>query len=127
MNLLANAATTAGPVLLGLFLLWVVLSDTFETIVLPRTVARRVQLTKLFDNVLWDVWSLIARRLKPGASFREAFLGTFGPLSLLLIIVWLVGLVLAFALIFYGLRIRVNAPDEAPGFGTYLYSSPRSY
>ncbi|MCW3052139.1 MAG: hypothetical protein JWN14_1309, partial [Chthonomonadales bacterium] len=37
----------------GILLLLLILSDTFETIVLPRTVTRRVRLTRFYYLVLW--------------------------------------------------------------------------
>jgi voltage-gated potassium channel Kch len=55
---------------------------------------------------------------------RERVLGAFGPLSLLLLIlVWAVGLVFGFALMYAGLSIPVNAPEGRATWGTYVYMS----
>jgi hypothetical protein len=51
-----------------LLILW----ETFETIVLPRRVARRLRLTRLFYRSTWIPWSAVARALT--GQRREAFL-----------------------------------------------------
>jgi hypothetical protein len=75
-----------------------VVVDVFETIVLPRRVASRIRLTRIFYRSTWAPWAAIARSIRDRKR-REAFLSIFGPLSvLLLLVVWAVGLILAFAL-----------------------------
>ena len=55
---------------------------------------------------------------------REAFLSVFGPLSLLgLMITWVLGLIVGFALVHWSLGTSLHAPDAVPTFGTYLYWS----
>lgn len=110
----------------GVLLLVVVLLDTFETIVLPRSVARKIRLTRIVYRATWPLWSLIGRKMRPGGAVREPFLGAFGPLSLLfLILVWTVGLMTGFALIQHGLRspLSQGADTGEASFGTYLYMS----
>ena len=86
------AAIVAGVVLIAL-VLW----ETFETLVLPRRVARRLRLTRISFRVMWRTWSAIGRR-HPGPR-RENYLGVFGPLSLIMIFgLWAFGLMLGFAL-----------------------------
>jgi voltage-gated potassium channel Kch len=109
--------------LLGFVLLLVVLWDTFETIVLPRSVTRSFRLTRLFYRVTWTLWSAAAGRLRPGGR-RDALLGYFGPLSLILLLgFWAVCLIAGFALLQWGLGIALNTTDADTGFGTYLYMS----
>jgi hypothetical protein len=61
-------------------------------------------------------------------SQRDNFIAIFGPLSLLLIILfWAGGLVLGFALLEWGLHGPVSAPEGVPGLGTYLYLSATSF
>ena len=109
---------------LGVVVLVVVFLDTFETIVLPRTVTRQVRLTRVVYQATWPLLSSVARRMKPGRRLRQSLLGAYGPLSLLLLVgVWTTGLVFGFALVNFGLRSPLNAPETTRGFGTYLYAS----
>src|SRR3989442_15932532 len=72
----------------GAAIIFIVLWDAFETIVLPRRVPRRVRLTRLFYRSTWRPWSALARFLPPGKR-RETYLSFFSPLSLLLLLcVW---------------------------------------
>src|SRR5262245_40896360 len=83
----------------GAILIIRIMREAFETIVLPRRVTRRFRLTRAFYRTTWRPYSAIARRLK-SAKTRERFLGYFGPLSLLLlIIVWAVALIEGFAML----------------------------
>jgi len=75
----------------------IVLWDAFETVVLPRTVTRRLRLTRLYFRGTWLGWSRSATLFRADAR-RERFLAVFGPLSLLgLVGVWAVGLIVGFA------------------------------
>ncbi|MGZ8567347.1 MAG: two pore domain potassium channel family protein, partial [Actinomycetota bacterium] len=71
-------AVVAGALLIGL-VLW----ETFETLVLPRRVARRLRVTRAYYRVFWWCWSAIGRR-HPGPK-RENYLSVFAPLSLLIL------------------------------------------
>ena len=71
--------------LLGLFLVAGVLRDAFETIILPRRVSG-VRISKVFYRLSWRPWAAIARRMPP-SDRRESFLGVYGPLSLILLLV----------------------------------------
>jgi len=83
--------------LLSLFLIATVLWDAFETVVLPRTVNRRLRLTRLYFRLTWRPWVHVASMLRAEPR-RERFLAIFGPLSLLgLAGVWALGLVIGFA------------------------------
>ncbi len=108
----------------GVVVLLVVFLDTFETIVLPRTVTRQVRLTRMVYRATWPPLSSVVRRMKPGRRLRQSLLGAYGPLSLLLLVgVWTTGLVFGFALVNFGLHSPLNAPEASRGFGTYLYAS----
>ena len=75
----------------------IVLWDAFETVVLPRTVSRRLRLTRLYFRVTWLAWSRSAMLFRAEGR-RERFLAVFGPLSLLgLVGVWALGLIVGFA------------------------------
>src|SRR5205809_6175410 len=111
MSLLAGIA---GGVLVA-----VVLWDAFETIVLPRRVTRRVRLTRFFYRATWRPFAASARFVHAGGR-REAYLGFYGPLSLLLLLVlWAAALVLGFGLLQYA---------AAPGsFTTDVYMSGTTF
>ena len=108
----------------GVLLILVVLWDTFETIVLPRRVTRRLRLTRLFYVGTWAPVAGLARKVPPGKK-RDRYLAFYGPLSLiLLLLVWVVGLLLAFALLHWGVGSQLQMPETAtPGFGMYAYMS----
>ena len=108
----------AGLLLLG-FLLW----DAFETIVLPRRVSRRFRLTSFFYRYTWPSWRALGRRRKAGNA-RENFLSIYGPLSLLLLLgIWAFGLMLGFALLYWGMGTRLHVPAGMHGFAADLYFS----
>src|SRR6516165_9496872 len=70
-HLLAGAA--------GLGLIFIIVWDAIETVLLPRRIGRRVRLTRYFYIILWRVWRALAAGVRRPAR-REAFLGFFGPL-----------------------------------------------
>ena len=113
--------------ILAAFLILVILSDAFQTIILSRRVVRRFRLTRAFYRLLWTPWRAVARRL-PEGYWREAVLTVFGPLSLiLLIILWALGLVVSFGLLHWGLRSQLLDRDGTSGFGVDLYMSGTTF
>ena len=97
-----------------------VLWEAFETVVLPRRVARRFRFTVLVYRGLWHPWKFIASKMK-GTKLRETFLSYFGPLSLLILFaVWAAAIIFGFALLFYS---RSTADSTHPTFETCLYLS----
>jgi len=61
----------------GIIIVWVVLLDAFETVVLPRRVTRHFKLTAWFYRQTWIPWRKIAGRI-PTASIRQNFLDILG-------------------------------------------------
>src|SRR5712692_3533397 len=113
--------------ILGVALVFLVLWDAFETIVLPRRVVRRVRLTRMFYRATWRPWSAMAIWISPGRR-RETYLGYYGPLSLLFLLsVWAAGLVLGFALLHWGTGSGLNRPGETVRFSTDLYLSGTTF
>ncbi len=107
----------------GAILLAGTLWDAFETIVLSRRVSRGTRLTVLFYRLSWPSWRAIARRL-PAGNRRENFLTVYGPLWLLLLIgLWALSIVLAFAMMQWGAGARMTSPDGNNSFSTTLYMS----
>jgi hypothetical protein len=116
------------PFVAGLLLIAVVLWDAFETVVLPRTVTRRVRLTRLYFRATWAPWSRGARLFKTDAR-RERFLAVYGPLSLLgLLTVWAFALILGFAALQWAAGSQLQTPSGAAAtFRDDLYMSGTTF
>jgi hypothetical protein len=111
----------------GFIIIWVVLLDAFETVVLPRRVTRHFKLTAWFYRRTWIPWRKIASRM-PTGSIRQNFLGYFGPLSLILLLVfWAAGLILGFALVQHGIGGHEQLNREPITFGRILYHSGETF
>lgn len=111
----------------GIAMLWVVLLDAFETVVLPRRVMRNFKLTAYFYRRTWIPWRRVASHIKT-TSRQQNFLGYFGPLSLILLLgFWAAGLILAFGLIQYGIGGHEQLSGERLTFGKILYHSGETF
>jgi hypothetical protein len=111
------------PAIAGALLIFIVLLDAFETIVLPRRVVRRLRLSVLVLRPLWLLWCRPARH-RPSSDRREIYLSYFGPFGLILLIaMWAVGLVAGFALLLWGLGAQMATTAGDVDFGTALYGS----
>ncbi len=114
-------------VVVGAAIIWVVLLDAFETVVLPRRVLRNFKLTAYFYRRTWIPWRGIARRIKK-VSRQQNFLGYFGPLSLILLLgFWASGLIFGFALVQYGIGGHEQLSGERLNFGKILYHSGETF
>src|ERR1700720_3233633 len=94
----------------GIASILAILLDAFETIVLPRRVQRTFRLTSWFYRNTWIPWVKVARHIRAN-SWRERFLGYFGP----------------FALIQFGLGEHVRLGNEPIPFGILLYHSGETF
>lgn len=104
----------------GVLLIVLPLVDAFETILQPRRVTHRYRFARFYYRSTWAGWRCAALVFRPGKR-REAFLGVFGPLSLLgLFAAWIIALTLAFALVHWGMKTPVQ-PRQT--FEQYLYVS----
>ena len=83
-TVLVNSHGSVVTAVFGVVIIWVVLLDAFETVVLPRRVTRHFKLTAWFYRQTWIPWRNVARHIKT-ASRQQNFLGYFGPLSLILL------------------------------------------
>src|SRR5580704_1241190 len=122
-----NSHGSIVAVLGGAAIIWVVLLDAFETVVLPRRVRRHLRLTAVFYRRTWIPWRGIARRIKT-VSRQQNFLGYFGPLSLILLLAfWATGLIFGFALIQRGIGGHEQLNKEPLTFGKILYHSGETF
>jgi len=111
----------------GAAIFLIVLWDAFEAIILPRRVTRRFRLTRLFFRTSWRSWKFVMC-LVPSRKKREALLGFYGPLSLLVLVaVWAVGLVLGFGLMQYGAGSAVTMSGGEASFLTDIYLSGTTF
>jgi hypothetical protein len=96
--------------LVGVLLVFVVLRDAFETIILPRRVSGRLRVSKIFYFLTWQPWAAIGRRMLTGDR-RESYLSTYGPISLLVLIgLWGVILITGFAFLLWASGFDFNSP-----------------
>jgi hypothetical protein len=110
--------------IVGAALVLVILWEAFETIVLPRRVARRFRITVLYYRLTWLPWRAIARKYS-SPKRRESSLGYFGPLSLLgLFVVWAAILILGFGFLFFAAS---RSEKNVPAFQTMLYLSGTTF
>jgi hypothetical protein len=113
--------------IVGVLLLATVLWDAFETVVLPRRVNRRLRLTRLFYRASWPPFSAGAGLFK-SVNRREAYLSLYGPLSLvMLLLLWAVGLITAFALLHYAAGSAVAMSRERAGLLLDFYMSGSTF
>lgn len=109
-------------------LIFTILVDAFEAVVLPRRIKHNYRLGRLFYRSVWVFWRAVSRLL-PQGRWRSGFLSIFGPLSLFgLLIIWALGLVLGFALLHWSFQTALALPGEGDDrFSTYIYFSGTTF
>jgi len=112
----------------GVVLVVIILLDAFETVVLPRRVSRQhFRPSVRFYRNTWRAWARLAAHVS-SPSRREAFLGYFGPLSLLALLgLWAAGLIFGFALLQFGTGEHLQLSGEPITFGRLLYHSGETF
>jgi Ion channel len=114
-------------VAVGLLLLSIALWDAFSTMVLPRTVSAVFRPARVFTYLGWRLWRFIGCWFS-NRSARQSFLTAFGPLSVFLLLgLWAVMILVAFALLHFGLRTQLNVPESQREIGTFLYLSGTTF
>jgi hypothetical protein len=112
---------------IGAIVIWAVLLDAFETVVLPRRVTRHFRLTAWFYRRTWIPWKTIAGQIQT-PSRQQNFLGYFGPLSLILLLgFWAAGLIFGFALLQFGIGGHEQLGNEPLTFGRIIYQSGQTF
>jgi hypothetical protein len=116
-----------GTFIAGVAIFLIVLWDAFEAIILPRRVTRKIRIARLFYKSTWRFWKF-ATSLVSSRKSREALLGFYGPLSLLVLVgVWAVGLILGFGMMQYGAGSAVVTTGGQPSFETDIYLSGTTF
>lgn len=109
---------------IGFLIVVTVLWEAFESVVLPRRVARRWRVTVLFYRVTWSPWRSLAHVIKR-TRLRETFLSFYGPLSLLfLFMFWAASLIVGFGLLYRSAAIANAIPQS---FATCAYLSGTTF
>lgn len=104
----------------GLAIVLAVMADLVATVVATAGSGTGWRPTRQFYTSTWAVWSWMARHRR-SPERRERLLALYGPLSLLaLLLLWLLGLLFGWALVWLGLREHLRGDA---GFGSYLYYS----
>src|SRR6266851_1453384 len=106
--------------LMGILAVAIVLRDSFETIILPRRVSARFRVSKIFYRATWKPWKAVGRRLPP-SDWRETFLSTYGPLSLIgLFVLWGGILIAVFSALLWaaGFDVNLSGPGNLYVSGT---------
>jgi len=112
----------------GIALIFVILMDAFETVVLPRRIKRTFfRISSRFYRKSWRLWIRVGQRI-PSANRREGFLAYFGPLAIFpLLGFWALGLIFGFACVQYGLGEHLTLANEKITFGKVLYLSGETF
>ena len=111
----------------GAAIILLVLTDAFETVVLPRRVRRSFRITILFYRNTWRPYARLASRIRSQAQ-RETVLGYFGPLSMIaLLVIWALGLIVGFALLQYGGGTHLAFGNQPITFRLLLYHSGETF
>ena len=105
----------------GLLLVWIVLRDLFVGVVVPRPARGAFRPSNLVIPWSWRLWRWVGNR-STDTNVREARLGTFAPMAvILLLVIWVVGLILGYGLVLDSIREQIR--PEPPNIGTSLYFS----
>ncbi|HLZ58483.1 MAG TPA: potassium channel family protein [Ktedonosporobacter sp.] len=113
--------------IVGALVILIILQDCFETIVLPRRVARKIRVSRLFLKNAWRLATWIARKIR-STGRRENFISSFGPVALLMLLVlWAAFLIVAFALLQWSVGSVLDAPEKIVTFATDLYMSGTTF
>jgi ABC-type branched-subunit amino acid transport system permease subunit len=111
----------------GVAILFVVLLDAFEAIVLPRRATRRVRLARYYYRLTWLPWRTLSRVFRTPKR-RETLLGYYGPFSVLgLLMVWALGLILAFTFLLLATGPPADALKGHFNFDSALYMSGTNF
>ncbi|MBI3795975.1 MAG: two pore domain potassium channel family protein [Deltaproteobacteria bacterium] len=114
-------------VAVGIMLLSLALWDAFSTIALPRTVSVVLRPARVFSRGGWRLWRGVGSWFSNRRT-RQSFLTAFGPFSIFLLLgLWAVMILVAFALLHFGLRTQLNAPESQGGLGVFFYLSGTTF
>jgi hypothetical protein len=104
--------------ILGVGVIALVLTDVFETIVVPRPSPGRHRISRALVRPTWRAWRAVGARTRSGLA-RDTFYGLYAPgAAILLLLAWLILLVVGYGLVFYAVADQLR---PAVGLGGALY------
>ena len=110
VELVAEGVVEILAVVAGLALVLATAADAVSTLVTTRRRRGRFWPTPVYYRWSWRAWRAVGRRAGP--ELREGFLGSYGPLSLLgLLVLWVLLLVAGWGAVWWGLRTRTTGID----------------
>src|SRR5438309_4506325 len=110
-----------GEIAAGIALLFIVLYDVFQSVVLPRPAINKLATVRYLVRGIYWIWRWVGNRME-NLPRRERWLASYGPVAVLTIfLAWGLALVLAYGMIIDGVRDEMR---PVPGnFGTSVYFS----
>ena len=94
--------------------------------ILPRRVTRPFRFARLYYRQVWFIWRSLSHLFK--GKKLESFLSSFGPFSVLgLFALWVIGLVVGFAIWQMTLISPLHGVAADADFFTYLYFSGTTF
>jgi Ion channel len=97
--------------LLGMYFIFIVLNDVFQTVVVPSLGYTRFRLLPLVvGRVMWPIWRNFSHKIKNPQAHKD-FLAIFAPLSVVsILVVWITFLLLGYALVLFSIRDGTTPP-----------------
>jgi hypothetical protein len=109
--------------LVSLLLIFAILADAFEAVLLPRRVTHGYRFLRFFYRNAWRGWRRLVTFIAHPRR-RETVLSLFGPLALLVLFcTWAIGLIVAFAILHWSLQSPMTPRGTSLTPGSYLYFS----
>ncbi|HEV7180861.1 MAG TPA: potassium channel family protein [Candidatus Baltobacteraceae bacterium] len=105
-----QAAWNSIVLIAGIVSIVLMLSDVFQSVIVPRAVGRRLRFSYLEWRLGWLVWPKLSRLFYPDdGDARENFLALFAPLALVLMLVlWALVAILGFGCVFWAFRTHIH-------------------
>jgi hypothetical protein len=115
-------------IIAGAVIVFAVLLDAFETVVLPRRVRRTsLRISSWFYRFTWAPFAKLASHIQ-SQTRRETLLGYFGPLSMIALLgLWACGLIFGFTLVQFGSGGHVAGANLQINFLALLYHSGETF
>lgn len=90
--------------IMGTAIIFLVLFDVFQSVIVPRFTPRHFRMTSfLVGECAWPIYRAVCLKIRAG-SLREVMLGSFGPVSFLVMqLIWVAMLIFGYALLLFGL------------------------
>ncbi|HTZ54571.1 MAG TPA: potassium channel family protein [Candidatus Acidoferrum sp.] len=114
-------------VIVGVLFIALTFNDVFQSVIVPRSVGRRLRASYYNARALWWTWPRLARFIRGRDPYkRENFLAAFAPFYLILnLVLWSLMLLIGYGAIFYALRSQMR--PELRTFGEALYFAGSSF